>query len=331
MALIRLSKSGIEYLDYAWNFYSGCRHKEQGPGLNGVEAKCPPVPCWAEEMAHRFKDHYPDGFEPTFYPEAFLSPLYLPKKPLDSARGGPARIGVCFMGDLFGDWVDPEQIINVKLDTGFIDHDTLKGWVFDAVKYCPQHTFVFLTKNPAGMIPWSPFPDNCEVGFSAWSPDSFIEGLRYLSQVEAKVKWCSLEPLLEWNTFVAGNAFELLDWVAIGALTGTKKQIVETWSKYPKLTVHKLSASNNRWGLMPPLEWLKNIIEACDGSTESPRSATRTKVFLKDNLWTWLQEDHDDMFWEDMSHLRQECGARLPIIYKDSSRGKGRVDAEASN
>jgi hypothetical protein len=31
----RLGKSGIEYLDYVWNFYSGCRHKEEG--------KCPPA------------------------------------------------------------------------------------------------------------------------------------------------------------------------------------------------------------------------------------------------------------------------------------------------
>ena len=169
----RLSKSGIEYLDYVWNFYSGCRHKEQG--------KCPPVPCWAEELAHRFKDHYPNGFAPTFYPEALLSPLALKK---------PARIGVCFMGDLFGDWVNPKIYIgniDFHIETGegkqvLNSNKSLRESIFDIVEVCSKHTFVFLTKNPAGMKAWSPFPDNCEVGFSAWSPDSFIDGLREISE-----------------------------------------------------------------------------------------------------------------------------------------------------
>jgi protein gp37 len=309
----RLSKSGIEYLEWVWNFYSGCRHKQQGPGMNGVEAKCPPVPCWAEELTGRFKDHYPQGFKPTFYPEAFLSPLSLKK---------PARIGVCFMGDLFGDWVDPEQMIHIKLNYGpEIDISLIREVKF-IIKSCWQHTFIFLTKNPAGMLPWSPFPDNCEIGYSAWSPDSFIDGLRYISQVEAKVKWCSLEPLLEWNTFVAGNAFELLDWMAIGALTGNKKQIMELGMQYPALTPWKLSASNNQWGLMPTYDWIKNIVVNCDGSTGSPRdaaglpqntAASGTKVFLKDNLYTWLMEcppEDRDIYWADISNLRQDCGAR---------------------
>jgi len=272
--LVRLGKSGIEYLDCVWNFYSGCRHKEQG--------KCPTVPCWAEEFIRRFGKVYPQGFSPTFYPEAFLSPLAMGK-----TKG--KRIGVCFMGDLFGDWIGPYFNANMIIGT------------LDTIKKCPQHTFVFLTKNPAGMVPWGPFPDNCEVGFSAWSPESFIDGLREISKVEAKVKWCSLEPLLDWSEQVAGNAWELLDWVAVGALTGTKKQIMEIAPLYPALNLWKLSAKGNRWGLMPPIAWLKNIVEACNEAG--------TKVFIKDNLYTWLNElplgEEHDLFFE-----WQECGAR---------------------
>lgn len=304
----RLSKSGIEYLDYVWNFYSGCRHKEQN--------KCPPVPCWAEEITGRFKGHYPDGFNPHFYPEAFLSPLHLPA-PSKVEGKKPARIGVCFMGDLFGDWIEPAKthypIISTHPDYPQVGTVSLITHIKTVILGSPQHIFVFLTKNPAGMIPWSPFPDNCEVGFSAWSPDTFIEGLRYICQVEAKVKWCSLEPLLDWNTFIAGNAFELLDWVAIGALTGNKKQIMDLAKSYPApstcsgqaLTPWKLSASNNRWGLVPPYDWIKNIVVNCD--------AAGTKIFLKDNLYTWLMERpaaDRDLYWEDMANLRQECGGR---------------------
>jgi protein gp37 len=297
--LIRLSKSGIEYLDYAWNFYSGCRHKENLDSAR-LKPKCPPVPCWAEELTKRFKSYYPDGFAPHIYSEAFLSPLNLKK---------PTRIGVCFMGDLFGNWVDPEQKIHIKIDYHEFDIALIKEVKF-IIKSSWQQTFVFLTKNPAGMRHWGKFPDNCEVGFSAWSPDSFIEGLRELSNVEAKVNWCSLEPLLDWNTEVAGNAWELLDWVAIGALTGTKKQIMELAKVYPALWPMKLSAGGNRWGLLPPLDWLKNIVEACN--------QTGTKVFLKDNIYKVCMErpaeDHD-LYWEDLANLRQECGA--------SARGLG--------
>jgi protein gp37 len=292
--LIRLGPSGIDYIDLVWNFYSGCRHKEQG--------KCPPVTCWAEETTKRFKDHYPKGFEPILYEEALWSPLYINK---------PSRIGVCFMSDLFGDWVDPDKPLRNYISGTF----TLLGQVFQVILCTPEHTYVFLTKNPRGAIRWGRFPDNCEVGFSAWSPDTFIEGLREITKVEAKVKWCSLEPLLDWNTFVAGNAWELLDWVVIGALTGTKKQIMEAWSKYPLLTIRNLSArglgqkarpEGNRWGLMPPIAWIKNIVEMCD--------TAGTKVFLKDNIWKWLREiPHDDLYWEDMSHLRQELPERVSL------------------
>jgi hypothetical protein len=61
--LIRLSKTGIEHGDWAWNWLSGCKHKDQG--------KCPPVPCWAAEFVKRFPKVYPDGFAPHIYLEAF--------------------------------------------------------------------------------------------------------------------------------------------------------------------------------------------------------------------------------------------------------------------
>lgn len=303
----RLSKTGIEYGDLAWNFYSGCQHKAQG--------KCPPVPCWAAQFVKRFPKVYPNGFEPTFYPGAFLSPFHVKK---------PSRILVCFMGDLFGDWVDLEQKFLIKSIGGYQVKNKLKRLIRPTLDWCPQHTFIFLTKNPRGMIPWGKFPDNCEVGFSAWSRESFIEGLRWITKVDCKVKWCSLEPLLEWSDEVTGDAFELLDWVAVGALTGTKGQMQELTEKYPSHTLMKISPRGNYWGLMPPLAWLRNIVENCDKAG--------TKVFIKDNLYEWIiksftlnkdltryipgyflnigkynVEGLGDTY---VAYLRQECGAR---------------------
>jgi protein gp37 len=329
--LIRLGPSGIEYLDYVWNFYSGCRHIQQG--------KCPDIGCWAEELVGRFSKgddpHYPNGFSPTFYPEAFLSPLALKGDCLAARnRGGSARIGVCFMGDLFGDWVDPEKMVFIEGPAGKLGMKP-KEKIFDVIRRCPQHQFIFLTKNVRGMQAWGKFPDNCEVGFTATNQKEFVSRLVELGQVEAKVKWCSIEPLLDWSTEFRSDTWGLLDWVALGALTGTKKKIFELAKIYPALTPWPLGGKSNKWGLMPPVSWLKNIVEQCD--------AAGTRVFLKDNLFSWLTDydfsphgDYDhDLFFETMSGLRQSCGPRQalaegarPVEVPDLVREPVNADAE---
>ncbi|KKM15169.1 hypothetical protein LCGC14_1698720, partial [marine sediment metagenome] len=60
--LIRLSPSGIEYGDYAWNFASGCGNNIQG------KCKAGGFNCWAYPITQRFADRYPNGFNPTIYP-----------------------------------------------------------------------------------------------------------------------------------------------------------------------------------------------------------------------------------------------------------------------
>jgi hypothetical protein len=69
------------------------------------------------------------------------------------------------------------------------------------------------------------------------------------------------------------------------------------------------------WGLMPPVAWLKNIVQQCD--------AAGTKVFIKNNLKNWIMEsaktlDESKLFFNHkkindliaFTELRQECGAR---------------------
>jgi hypothetical protein len=321
--LIRLSHSGIEYFNdvkgspgYVWNFYSGCRH--QAAGI------CPPILCWAETITRRFRDHYPNGFEPTFYPEAFLSPLFLKK---------PSHIGVCFMGDLFGDWINPRgdfRLSYLQAEQRLIQPDGTSLVIADAdnpnisllalIKYvinsCPQHTFVFLTKNPDGMVPWSPFPNNCEIGTSVTNPKELVERSTRMTGIVATVKWCSLEPLLWWDEKFKTELWGIFDWVAIGALTGNKAQIMELAPRYPELTPFRLSERGNQWGLMPPIAWLKSIVEQLD--------ACGTKVFLKDNLYKWICKESPYInpcflnFIQPIEKLppfatlRQEYGARAP-------------------
>ncbi len=114
----RLSKSGIEYLDYAWNFYSGCYHKQIGI--------CRVDKCWAEGITKRMAHNYPAGFNPAIYPEAFVSPVHLRK---------PSIIGCAFMGDLFGDWVNPDEKFRTTMPSGKASTTmSLKGWIFTTIK-----------------------------------------------------------------------------------------------------------------------------------------------------------------------------------------------------
>lgn len=227
----RLSKSGIEYLDYVWNFYSGCENRGRGV--------CPVPNCWARGIVNRFKDHYPNGFDPMYYPEAFLSPLRLKK---------PSRIGMAFMGDLMGDWVDPEQ--QFYYEDGYNSlSNSLKQILYFAMRQCPRHTFLTLTKCHWNLDKWQPFPANCHVGVTVTCQDELYEASLSVRDIEASIIYVSIEPMYDFSLFHPED-LEAFDWVIIGAQTRPFRP--------------------------PKLEEVREIVRACD-KAEIP-------VFLKDNL-----------------------------------------------
>lgn len=264
----RLSKSGIEYLDFAWNFYSGCENSERGI--------CPlDKNCWAFKRTQRFKHHYPNGFESTFYPEAFLSPLHLKK---------PSIIGVAFMGDLFGDWVDPNKKFHSVMPSGKASLSmSLKGWIFTTIEQCPQHTFLFLTKCPWNLPKWGKFPDNCWVGVTATDVLTFSTAMVCLGDIKARVKYLSIEPLLAWGDYPADveaieqwvKGFKLygIGWVIIGTMTCGGDGLAKLSSLYPQLTPMPYG---NRYMLQPKISWVEELVRACDKAG--------VKVFQKNNL-----------------------------------------------
>lgn len=258
----RLSNSDIEYLDKVWNFSSGC-----GKGCSY---------CYAKKITKRFTNHYPNEFKPTLYPEALLSPLYLKK---------PSRIGVCYMGDLFWDCPEfnPDRKVQATLPSGRADISmSLKGWIFTTIKECPQHQFLFLTKQPQNLIKFSPFPDNAWVGVSATNSSQYIDAISGLAHIQAKIKYISFEPLLAscdqpTSSYLdASLGREGISWVIIGAQT--------------KPTV------------MPKIEWVREIVEACDKAG--------IKVFLKDSLAPLFpevgREKQSSLGYVSRGKLRQE-------------------------
>lgn len=177
-----MNKTKIEWCDYTWNPLTGCLH--------GCDY------CYARKIAKRFEGTkaFPNGFEPTFHEERLNEPLKLIK---------PSKIFVVSMGDLFGDWIDHNWIENI----------------ITICKKAPQHTFMFLTKNPCQMQCFN-FPINCWCGFSASTQRMYDFKLNELLKVNCKIKFASIEPIHEHI-----NPREGIDWLIVGAETKNGKTV----------------------------------------------------------------------------------------------------------
>ncbi len=232
----RLSKSGIEYLDYNWGIFSGCKNLQLGI--------CPVKRCWAKGLATRFTKIYPNGFEPTFYPEAINSPKHIKK---------PSRIGVGWVGDVIG----------------YCDKVSERSLIQQTIMQCPQHTFLFLTKNPEKLKAWSPFPSNCWVGITTTGFDrnSMLEDI--FCDISAKVKFVSIEPLLDYSPL----DFRWVDLVLVGQQTPISKKT------------------------QPKIEWIRRIVEDAN--------KLGRPIFLKNNLFYLVLPDPSNLFFRN-TKLRQE-------------------------
>jgi protein gp37 len=247
-----MNRTKIEWLNppgikgFTWNPYTGCLNWKNGVCKGGGQE----FYCWARAMAQRFPERYHFGFEPTFYPGRYQEPL---------SRKKPAFIGISFMGDLFGDWMwSGNRALTVA--------PTIQREILHTVEACPQHTFLFLTKCSWNLSRWNPWPENAWVGVSATDEESLNRAFDGLFEVEAKVKYLSIEPLLEDLGYpILSND---INWVIVGAATGRKA---------PK----------------PRLEWINDIVRAC--------KEVNIPIFMKNNLrrifpglvlrQEWPQED----------------------------------------
>lgn len=196
---------GIQWTDYTWNPIGGCMHRCRWTMPDGSEAV-----CYAETVATKFTHAYKQGFEYHYWrPGKLDDPLKVKE---------PSKIFLDSMSDIMGHWV-PEDQINQVLGV--------------SRKAC-WHTFQLLTKNAPRLLNFN-FPANVWVGAS--SPPDYMWGkqlnrkqktkmldktLKTLADVDAPVRWMSIEPL-SWDVseLVAANA--PLQWVVIGAATNGPK------------------------------------------------------------------------------------------------------------
>lgn len=214
-----LPKSDIEYLTHHWPVVTGCSFG------------CPW--CWARAAAKRFpKMHTHCASDPTaplpfFFPTTHPDRLDLPLR-----RKKPARIGVCFTGDLFDPAVPDDFIVDV------FEHMST-----DILQPC-RHTYLVLTKRASRMREFfskyttrgtEPWP-NLYLGVSVTDPDEWRRVLD-LQAIPATNRWISLEPLLQ---DMGQMPLDGISWVVVGSIDRPTAQ-------YPA----------------PKREWIDSIVDQC--------------------------------------------------------------------
>ena len=239
-----MNNTKIEWCDSSWNPVTGC--------FNDCTY------CYARKMAVRFGGNqkcanifeenepvksqtgkilpYPHSFSPTFH-RYKLDELHKWAK--------PRTIFVCSMADLFGDWIPDEGICEV----------------FAACKYAPQHSYLFLTKNPKRyeklyLRNRLPLDGNMWYGTSVTNTEQLEQAIMAFGAMPMKVNtFFSIEPLLEditaYRDVKTDSTFSAFsDWIIIGAETGNRKEKV-----------------------IPPKVWIDNIC-----------SFAKVPIFMKDSL-----------------------------------------------
>lgn len=176
----------IGWAMWSWNPVTGCNH-----GCNY---------CYARAIAtsRDMAAYYPAGFTPLFHHERLDAPANTPVPVRATEEPAHGRVFVCSMADLFGAWVPQEWIDQVVAST----------------VANPQWEYLYLTKFPQRY-------DRLQLPASGWIGASVDEqhraeltltAMRKVSGV--KVKWLSLEPLLEPIKF---STLEGIDMIVIGA------------------------------------------------------------------------------------------------------------------
>ncbi|MFA5036988.1 MAG: DUF5131 family protein [Candidatus Izemoplasmatales bacterium] len=218
--------------------------------INPVKGLCPMACpyCYARRMYKRFK------WNPEIqWDESCLIDLKHIKQ--------PSQIFVGSTMELFGAWAGLAVL-----------------WIFAYAREYPQHAFIFLTKKPENLIKFSPFPDNCWVGVSATDASMLTRAWEGLKDVQAKVKFVSIEPLLKWDMSVSDTEWTIqtagINWLIIGQQTPAS----------PKTS--------------PKIEWVKEIVQAADKAG--------VPVFIKGNLNSCEISEYPELLDKQTGNLRQE-------------------------
>ena len=215
--------NAIDWARFTWNPITGCLHD------------CPY--CYARDIAERFHSEghpaFPDGFAPALRADRLSAPINQLPPASDDPRD--ARIFTGSMADMFGRWVPAEWI------------DAVLGIAREA----RQWEFLMLTKFPKRMSEFE-IPNNVWMGTTVDCQARVNAAEAAFERVQARVRWLSVEPMLEPIRFSRLDRFNLL---VIGGAS--------------------VSKNTPRW--IPPFEWVADLMRQADDAG--------CAVFLKSNLY----------------------------------------------
>jgi protein gp37 len=247
----------VELPGYTWNPTAGCFHGCTWRMPDGSVTE-----CYAKTVAERLAfSSYEHGFEHHYWrPHLLDEPLKVKQ---------PSGIFVGSMADLFGHWVPAEQIEQV----------------IDTMRRADWHTFQTLSKYALRLPEFNPYPPNVWVGVSVpaghlMKPAGAVRALRaylrHMTQIEAGVRFMSMEPL--WfdvapvlERWVAEHGNLPFEWVIIGA------------------------ASNGAKLYQPEPAWVQGALDVLDKQG--------IPVFFKGNLdWTEWRDKFPDVSNQIVRH-----------------------------
>lgn len=184
------TQSTIEWTEQTWNPTTGCTKVSSG---------C--KNCYAEVMARRLQamgaPGYEDNFKLTLQPSRITQPLL---------RKKPTVYFVNSMSDLFHE----------EIPDSFLDE------IFAVIEQTPHHTYQILTKRAERLPQYfntRACPQNVWLGVSVEDKKHGVPRIDYLRQVNAHIRFLSVEPLLE-----DVGVIDLTDihWVIVGGESGHK-------------------------------------------------------------------------------------------------------------
>ena len=194
-----MAESAIEWTEHTWNPVTGCT--KISPGCKH---------CYAETMAKRLQamgaPGYEEGFALTLHPERLEQPL---------RRRAPTTYFVNSMSDLFHE----------DVPDAFIER------VLDVCSRTPQHTYQVLTKRSERLPAFFAARrvlGNVWLGVSVEDRKYGVPRIDHLREVDAAVRFLSIEPLLEDL-----GPLDLRDihWIIVGGESGAGARAMrEPWA-----------------------------------------------------------------------------------------------------
>ena len=182
------TESAIEWTERTWNPTTGCTK---------VSAGC--KHCYAEVMARRLQamdaPGYEKGFRLALHPERLSQPL---------SRRKPTTYFVNSMSDLF----------HKGVSDAFLDQ------VFAVIDQTSHHTYQILTKRADRLPEYfrsRACPKNVWLGVSVENRRHGVSRIEMLRQVDSKIRFLSVEPLLE---DVGPLDLTGIHWVIVGGESG---------------------------------------------------------------------------------------------------------------